>query len=277
MSTVGIVGLGLMGGSVARALKTLTTDRVLGYDIDEAALESALLEQVVDAPLTDQDLGACDVVIVALYPEATVKYITDKRDLFAPGALVSDLCGLKRVVTDQLEPIVKGAPFTFVGTHPMAGREKGGFGYSTADLFRGASLIVTPYPWQDRAVADRAWAFFSRLGFGRLTVADPAWHDEMIAYTSQLAHLMTVAYMLDPHAASHEGFSAGSFRDMTRVARINEDMWTELFIENRDMLCPIADALADRIRDLSRAARDGDAETLRAMLRRSRELKEQIS
>ena len=274
--SVGVVGLGLIGGSLCRALKAFTDETVRGLDVDEAALESALLEGAVDAPLPERDLASCETVIVALYPETAAAFIESHAGDFAPGTLVTDVCGLKKGITARLEPLAREARFDFVGVHPMAGREKSGFSWSTADLFRGASLIVTPYPWQDEAVTARVWAFYRRLGFSRLTVATPDEHDEMIAYTSQLAHLLTVAYMLDPLAARHEGFSAGSFRDMTRVARINEELWSELFIENREYLCREADDLAGRVLALSDAARQGDRETLRKLLRQSRETKERM-
>ncbi|MBQ8953066.1 MAG: prephenate dehydrogenase, partial [Clostridia bacterium] len=249
-------------------------DTVLGWDISPDTLEEAQLEGCVDETLTDETLSTCDAVVVALYPEAAADYIESRANLFRPGAVVTDVCGLKRGICGRLEALAKTAAFTFVGAHPMAGRERGGFANSTADLFRGASLIVTPYAWQPEAAVEAVWAFYRRLGFGSLKRSTPQEHDQVIAYTSQLAHLMTAAYMIDPLAARHQGFSAGSFRDMTRVARVNEYLWSELFIENRDFLCAEADGLAARILELSRAARAGDRDTLIRLLRQSRLTKE---
>lgn len=272
--TAAIVGLGLIGGSMARALKAFTQDTVLGWDISPATMEAALLEGCVDAPLTDGDLARCDFVVVALYPESAINYITSHAALFRPGSIVTDVCGLKRGICSALENIARDARFSFVGAHPMAGREKGGFDNSSADLFRASSLILTPYPDTPGGVIDRTWGFYRRMGFSHLQLSTPAEHDEIIAYTSQLAHLMTCAYMLDPLAEKHRGFSAGSFRDMTRVARVNEKLWAELFIENRDYLCREADALADRIRLLSHAAKSCDRDMLERLLRQSRLAKE---
>ena len=269
-----VIGLGLIGGSVARALKAFTSDTVLGWDISPDALEEAQLEGCVDEVLTDERLKECDFTVVALYPEAAAEYILDHAALFRAGSTVTDVSGLKRGICARLEETARNAAFSFVGVHPMAGRERGGFANSTGDLFRGASLIVTPYEWQSEAEIEAVWAFYRRLGFGSLKRSTPEEHDEMIAYTSQLAHLMTAAYMIDPLAANHKGFSAGSFRDMTRVARINEYLWSELFIENRDYLCAEADALAERILTLSNAAREGDRDTLIRLLRQSRQTKE---
>ncbi len=276
MAVIGIVGLGLIGGSLAKALRTYTNCTILAYNRSWETLQQAMDEGVVNAPLTPDRLTECDLVIVALYPQATVAYITEHRDRFRKGGLVMDCGGVKGIICDPLEPVARESGFTFVGGHPMAGIEKSGYSNAFPDLFQGASLILTPYPDTDPAAVSAIWDMLSPLGFARLTRSTPAEHDHIIAYTSQLAHVVSCAYVGSPSAPRFPGFSAGSFKDMTRVAQLNEDMWAELFLENQDALVREIDTLVEELAAFAYTIRRGNREILRDMLKHAREIKEAI-
>ena len=272
----GIVGLGLIGGSLARSIKFHSAHTVYGADTQESVLLQARMVGAMDDELTRERLGQCDVVLVALYPQASVAYILDHLDDFKPGALVVDCCGVKRYVCDRLFPAFQGRDCVFMGGHPMAGRERSGFSYAQDDLFENASMILVPAPDADVETIRRAKEIFLSIGFGRVRFSTPREHDEMIAFTSQLAHIVSGAYVKTPLAPKHRGFSAGSFKDMTRVARLNEEMWTELFLENDDLLLAQTQALIDRLCEYRDALAARDAERLKAILREGREIKEAL-
>ena len=276
VETVGVVGLGLIGGSMAKAIHQYTDCTLLGYDLDGAVLSRALDEGVLAAALTPDRLAECDLVIIALYPEATVEYVTRNRDRFRKGGLVMDCGGVKGVVCTPLEDVGRDAGFYFVGGHPMAGIERSGYANAFPELFQGASLILTPYPGTPRSCLEEIWQFARRLGFGHLQPSTPEQHDHIIAYTSQLAHVVSCAYVGSPSAPNFQGFSAGSFKDMTRVAKLNEEMWTELFLENREALVREIDTLVEELAAFAYTIRRGDRENLRNMLKRAREIKEAI-
>ncbi len=272
----GIVGLGLIGGSLARSIKYHSAHTVYGADLSETALLQARMVGAIDGELTKENLSDCDVVLAALYPQAAVDWITAHVDSFRPGSLVIDCCGVKRFVCDRLFPAFQGKPAVFFGGHPMAGRERSGFSFAQDDLFENASMILCPAPGTDVETIRRAKEIFLSIGFGRVRFSNPQEHDEMIAFTSQLAHVVSSAYVKTPLAAKHRGFSAGSFQDMTRVARLSETMWTELFLENDDLLLSQTQALIDRLTEYRDALRDRDADRLKALLREGREIKEAL-
>ncbi|MBR4360883.1 MAG: prephenate dehydrogenase [Clostridia bacterium] len=272
----GIVGLGLIGGSLARSIKFHSDNTVYGTDLSETALLQAKMVKAIDGELTDEILESCDVVLIALYPQAAVEWALARKDRFMPGALVIDCCGVKRYVCDRLFPAFQGTAFTFIGGHPMAGRERSGFSFAQDDLFENASMILAPAPGTDIETIRRAKEIFLSIGFGRVRFTTPREHDEMIAFTSQLAHVVSSAYVKTPLATQHKGFSAGSFRDMTRVARLNETMWTELFLENDDLLLDQIQHLIDRLTEYRDALRDRDEARLRQLLREGREIKEAL-
>ena len=276
METIGVVGLGLIGGSMAKAIRRYTNCTLLGYNRSGTVLSRALDEGVLDGVLTEEKLAECDLVIIALYPEATVAYVTEHRDQFRRGGLVMDCGGVKGVVCGPLESVVKDAGFHFIGGHPMAGIERSGYESSFPELFQGASLILTPYPDTPQTCVDDIWEFAQRLGFSHLQPSTPERHDHIIAYTSQLAHVVSCAYVGSPSAPNFEGFSAGSFKDMTRVAKLNEEMWTELFLENQEALVREIDTLVEELAAFAYTIRRGDRERLKDMLRHAREIKEAI-
>lgn len=274
--TVGIVGLGLIGGSLARSIKVHTDFEVLGMDINPQTMLQANLLGAIDGTLTEDNLARCDVVLVALYPSAIVTWITEHQDAFRPGAWVIDCGGVKEAVCTPLNALAQGKPWHYCGGHPMAGREFSGFRYAKDDLFDRASMILTPP--RDAGPEVLTWLkdFFLTIGFRRVQFTTPREHDEMIAYTSQLAHVVSSAYVKCPLAQKHRGFSAGSFADMTRVAKLNEDMWTELFFDNRDALLPEINGLIDRLVAYRDALAAEDHQAMKQLLREGREIKEAL-
>ena len=271
--TVGIVGLGLIGGSMAKAAHSCG-HRVLGCDKAPEVMAQALAEGVLAGELTESALGECDLLLLALYPQAAVEHLTRWAPAVGRQCVVIDLCGVKRAVCGPLEQLARQHGFLYLGGHPMAGMEKSGYGVSRGDLFQKASMILTPAPDFPAPVLERVENWFLSLGFGRVQRSTPEEHDRIIALTSQLAHVISCAYIGSPTALGFLGFSAGSFQDMTRVARLNEDMWTELFLENRDYLAQEIDSLAQRLAEYGRAVGQGDREALYSLLQQAHQRKE---
>ena len=270
---VGIVGLGLIGGSMAKSTKARTGHTVWGADLDKETMTMARMCGAIDAPLTDENLPQCDLILVAIRPAAAVEWVRTHASLIAPSAILVDLCGVKRTVVSAITPIARERGFAYIGGHPMAGRERGGFTASSEDLYVGASMILTPDQRTDMQLLETLKAFFLDLGFAGLTFSDPEEHDRIIAFTSQLAHIVSSAYVKSPEAQRRRGFSAGSFQDMTRVARLDEDMWTELFLDDADYLTTELDELIVHLREYADAIRAHDVQALRALLRDGREKK----
>lgn len=273
---IAIIGLGLIGGSLARTVKLRTDHRVFGADRDPETLRLAREMGAVDGELNDEKLRGCSFVLIALNPSDIVAWVEEHRHRIAPGALVIDCGGVKQKVMDGVTPIVRGRAWHFIGGHPMAGREYSGFRYARDDLFDNASMVLTPMPEEELPVLQRARDFFMDLGFRRVQFTTPPIHDEIVAYTSQLPHILSSAYIKSPLADRHRGFSAGSFSDMARVSRLNEAMWTEIFLDNREPLLRELDAMMDRLGTYRRALERGDAETLQNLLREGRERREAL-
>ena len=273
---IGIIGLGLIGGSLALSIRRNTEHTVFGTDINPEVMLRAKAAEAIHGELDAQTLPTCDIVLVALFPEQCVQTIRAHAEDFGPRTLVVDCAGVKRHVCRQVEPIAAAHRWNFVGGHPMAGREFSGFSAARANLFENASMILCPAPDVDIRVREQAKAFFLEAGFRMVRFCTPGAHDQMIAYTSQLAHVVSGAYVKNPLSAEHKGFSAGSFLDMTRVARLNETMWTELFLENGDLLLPALDDLILRLNEYRDALASGDPERLLPVLRRGRECKEAL-
>ena len=271
--TVGIVGLGLIGGSMAKAAHSCG-HRVLGCDKAPEVMAQALAEGVLAGELTESALGECDLLLLALYPQAAVEHLTRWAPAVGRQCVVIDLCGVKRAVCGPLEQLARQHGFLYLGGHPMAGMEKSGYGVSRGDLFQKASMILTPAPDFPAPVLVRVESWFLSMGFGRVQRSTPEEHDRFIALSSQLAHVISCAYIGSPTALGFLGFSAGSFQDMTRVARLNETMWTELFLENRDYLAQEIDSLAQRLAEYGRAVGQGDREALYSLLQQAHQRKE---
>ena len=270
---VGIVGLGLIGGSMAKSIKVRTAHTVWGIDLDAETMTLSRLSGAIDGALTAENLPLCDLVLVAIRPAAAIRWVGDNAKLIQKTAILVDLCGVKRNVCEQLAPIAKANGFAYIGGHPMAGRERGGFVHSSEELFTGASMILTPDQNTDMRMLETLKAFFTDIGFAGLTFSTPEEHDRIIAYTSQLAHLVSSAYVKSPEAQRRRGFSAGSFRDMTRVAHLDEAMWTELFLDDADYLTEQLEILIDHLNEYREALAAHDAEKLQALLKDGREKK----
>ena len=270
---VGIVGLGLIGGSMAKSIKVRTAHTVWGIDLDAETMTLSRLSGAIDGALTAENLPLCDLVLVAIRPAAAIRWVGDNAKFIQKTAILVDLCGVKRNVCEQLAPIAKANGFAYIGGHPMAGRERGGFVHSSEELFTGASMILTPDQNTDMRMLETLKAFFTDIGFAGLTFSTPEEHDRIIAYTSQLAHLVSSAYVKSPEAQRRRGFSAGSFRDITRVAHLDEAMWTELFLDDADYLIEQLEILIDHLNEYREALAAHDAEQLQALLKDGREKK----
>ena len=233
--TVGILGLGLIGGSLARAY-AVEGHRVLASNRSESTLSFAILAGAVETPLTPDNMAECDLILLSIYPDGSASWLEQNAHLISPKTLVIDCCGIKREICRRCFPLAEQYGFTFVGGHPMAGSQFSGFKYSRADLFQGAPMVLVPPVFDDMALLDRVKRALSPLRFGSFSVTDGATHDKMIAFTSQMAHIVSNAYVKSPQAKQHKGFSAGSYKDLTRVAWLNAAMWSELFMNNKGIM-----------------------------------------
>ncbi len=274
--TVGICGLGLIGGSMAKAYKA-DGHKILARDLDATALGYATLAGIVDGELDSQSLTDCDILFIALYPTAAIEYLTDIAPLLAGSkTVVMDLCGTKKQICEAGFALASKYGFTFVGAHPMAGKQYSGIKYAKESLFKNAPMVLVPPVTDDIYFLDRIKKLLSPAGFGKISVTDAEAHDAMIAFTSQLAHVVSNAYIKSPTAEHHKGFSAGSYKDMTRVAWLNENMWTELFLENKEPLLFEINTIINSLCEYRDAINNGDAERLRALLRDGRMAKERV-
>ena len=273
--TVGIVGLGLIGGSFAKAYHQ-AGHRVLALEKDPSVLNFAILSGAVQGALTPEEIPQCDLILVAVYPAAAVEFFRENADRFGDKPLVMDCCGVKREVCEAAFPLAREHGFTFLGGHPMAGTHNSGFKYATADLFRRAPMVLVPDSFHDIQLLSRAKALLEPAGFARFSVTTAQEHDKMIAFTSQLAHVVSNAYIKSPTARLHRGFSAGSYKDMTRVAWLNPTMWAELFLENKDFLLEELDTLMASLAQYREAIAGEDLPRLTALLEDGKRCKEEV-
>ncbi len=265
---IGIVGLGLIGGSLAKAFKQYTDCIVEGYDCEPEIITRAIKDGVIDGELI---LEECEFLICALYPDATVEFLKSNADRIKKGAFVCDCGGTKSLVCDRCEQLAKDNDFVFVGMHPMAGTEHSGYSFASADLFVEASIVIcseNKIPFVEE--------LYSKIGFKTFRYTTKENHDKMIAFTSQLAHVVSNAFVKSPQYAIHGGYSAGSLKDLTRVAWLNETMWTELFLQNRDFLAGEIDFLISNLTKYSDAIKQGDSKKLKVLLQEGRKIKEKV-
>jgi prephenate dehydrogenase len=274
---VGIISLGLMGGSFAKAFAAAGVE-VYGRDISEDVLEMAEIE-TIKGELTDEIVPTCELIVLAGYPKVAISELKRIAPLVSPGAIVMDTGGVKKVICDACFPVAENYPFTFVGCHPMAGTQYSGFAHARANMFHGAPLVIVPPKMDDFERLDlleRMKQLLAPQGFATFTLTTAERHDEIIAFTSQLAHVVSNAYVKSPEAKVHKGFSAGSYKDLTRVARLNPDMWTELFLEDADNLSREIGCLIGHLQEYKDAIDARDSKHLRELLadgdRRKREI-----
>ena len=273
---ISVVGLGLIGGSFARAIKAYTPHVCLGVEkeLDSKAVQMALHADAIDQAITPKQLGEADLSIVCLHPQGIIDFIKENRGYFKKGSIVIDTGGVKGAIVNEVADVLKEEGVIFMGAHPMAGREFSGFAYSKADLYKGASLILTP----DESVPEEAKKLVEGLAldlkFGRIVYTTPEEHDRTIAFTSQLAHVISSAYIKSPTVKKESGFSAGSFKDLTRVAKLNENMWTDLFFMNREALLYELDTIMEGLAEYREALDQMDGDRMRSLLKDGRILKE---
>ena len=274
--TVGIVGLGLIGGSFAKAYGEHGDYKVLAYDINPKSMQDAFDLKIFDGESNENSIPDCDLILLALYPQAAIDYLNANAPYISKNTMVIDCCGVKEYVCNACFPIAKKYGFTFVGGHPMAGRHFSGFEYSTKTMYNGSSMVLVPENLEDEATLERAKKLLSPIQFGKFTICDASRHDQMIAFTSQMAHVVSNAYVKSPTAKNHDGFSAGSYKDLTRVAWLNENMWTELFLENKTHLINELDYFIKAVSEYKTALEKNDADTLKALLADGKKCKEEI-
>ena len=273
---VGIIGLGLIGGSLAKAFCRSKDVTVLGWDTNRSIVEFAQIAEAIQAPLTEENLNTVDLLLLATYPEAVVEHMERLAPKLSKHTMVIDCAGTKEKVCKAVFPLAEQYGFRFLGGHPMAGTHNSGFKYSREDLFDGAPMVLVPPNFYDIRLLDEAKKMLAPVGFGRVSITTAADHDKRIAYTSQLAHVVSNAYVKSPTAREHAGFSAGSYKDLTRVAWLNPDMWAELFLENKEHLLFELNTIIENLTEYKTAMEQDDFSTLRQLLDDGRRIKEEV-
>jgi len=263
---IGIVGLGLMGGSFAKAYKTVPENQVYAFDRDSSMLDLATIAGDIDGLLDEKNIPECDFILLCLYPNDTIEYARKYAPIFNKSALIMDCCGTKKQVCTALFGLSKKYGFTYIGGHPMAGRHFSGYKYSKASMFYNAPMVLVPPVFDDIELIARAQKVLEPMQFGRFTVTTMENHDRMIAFTSQLAHIVSNAYIKSPTAEERKGFSGGSYKDLTRVAWLNEEMWSQLFLENKEPLLFELNTLIDNLTAYRDAMVNDDKDMLRQLL-----------
>lgn len=269
-----VVGLGLIGGSICKALKKYTSHFVVGCDLNHDIEYSAMRDVAIDIDFNG-DFSGFDLVIVSLFPEAAEKYLNENIRKFDKTTLITDVCGIKGDFSRRMKVLAEENGMRYLGIHPMAGKEFGGYHNSSADLFQKANFIVAPFEDSAEEDVELLKKLAAELGAGKIVVTSPDNHDKMIAYTSQLAHIVSSAYVKSPELGLECGFSGGSFQDMTRIATMNEKMWTDLFMQNRENLMFELDILIRNLNEYSAALKNSDSERMQELIADGRKLKEE--
>lgn len=271
-----VAGLGLMGGSMAMAIRKYTDCEVYGWNRTRSVAEKAAADGTLHGIADEAAIADADLMIISLYPQSTVDFLLEHMPRMKKGCIIVDLVGVKRFLQENLEQAAVDAGVHFIGGHPMAGKEFSGYAFASPELFQDASMILVPNASSPLWAVDEMDSFFMQLGFGRVVRCSAEQHDHMIAFTSQLAHVVSSAYIKSPEALRHNGYSAGSYKDLTRVAKLNEHMWTELFLRNAEPLVGEIDEIIRHLTDYRDAIAGGEEERLCALLREGRERKESI-
>lgn len=270
---IGIIGLGLMGGSLGKTLKKIGGHEVFGYDNQETVMLKADMLGAINSPLDETTARDIDMLIVSLYPSSFLSAIERFLPLLKDGAVITDFCGIKRKTMKEMKELsIKYPNLIFVGGHPMAGREFSGIDRSVSGLFDKASMILTNVN-ADIFTLEKLKAFYLTLGFAEVVITSPEYHDRAIAFTSQLCHIVSNAFIKNEIASEHFGYSAGSYKDLTRVARLNPKMWAELMIENGDNLSKELDEFIENVQKYSVALKNGDKVELEKLLSEGNERK----
>ena len=269
-----VVGLGLIGGSLCKAIKKYTDHEVIGSDINKSVEHMALNGRSIDAPFNG-NFGGIDLIILCLYPALTEDFFRFNANKIDKGTLITDVCGIKGEFAERMKETALAHSMEYIGIHPMAGKEFGGYTNSYADLFVNANFIITPFEDSSQKNTELLKNLIRQIGTDKIVITTPENHDKMIAYTSQLAHIVSSAYVKSPELKVECGFSGGSFQDMTRVATMNEKLWTDLFMQNKKNLQFELDTMIENLRKYSDALKESDVETMVELIREGRELKEE--
>ena len=272
---VGILGLGLIGGSLARAY-AIEGHTVYACEKDESMLSFAMLAGAVHGKLDESAIPQCDLILLAIYPGGSAAWLEENAHLVSKNALVMDCCGIKEEICQRCFPLAKQYGFTYVGGHPMAGSHFSGFKYSRANLFEDAPMVMVPPVFDNIQLLDRVKEALKPCKFGSFSVTTAQEHDRMIAFTSQMPHIVSNAYIKSPTALNHKGFSAGSYKDLTRVAWLNPQMWAELFLENKDNILEELEFYISSLTAYRDAIRQDDLENLIALLDEGKKRKEEV-
>lgn len=271
-----IVGLGIIGGSLAKAFTKYTDHRVIGINRSEATVKRAYSDGAIHEIGTSESLREADIVYMCTYPEHIVSYVKENADRFRKGCIITDVCGIKTEICGRLTEICESSGLQYVGSHPMAGKEKFSYDAAEAELFQNASYIVVPCKAEEKSV-NTVVGLAKEIGFGIIRISTPEEHDRMIAFTSQVPHVLACAYVMSPCCKNHKGFSAGSYRDVSRVANINENLWTDLFLSNREPLSEEISTLIDNLTNIKNAIDEENREELKELLKKSRSVKESLN
>lgn len=267
-----IVGLGLLGGSYAKALKRFGF-HISAITLEQSSIDYAVRESLIDEGSTELDgriIGEADLVIFALYPHVFVEWIRKNQHLLKSGALITDVTGVKRSIVYQIQNMLR-SDVEFIPAHPMAGREVSGVENSTEKIFIGANYIVTPTAKNTPEAIQTCMELGRLLGFSNVTALSPEEHDEMIGFLSQLTHCIAITLMTCNDKENMEKFTGDSFRDLTRIARINDLMWSELFIANKDVLLDQMNLFMEKFNELKTMLETDDIDGMRKMMRHSTE------
>lgn len=274
---IGIVGLGLIGGSLAKAYKKAGAT-VLGSDQNNLTTEFAKMAEAIDGELDEAHFSKCDVIFIAITPVEAIKWMEQNAPRLSKETILIDCCGTKRNVCEAGFALARRYGITYLGGHPMAGKEKGGFKYSSADLFDDAPFILVPDDHNDLNLMCKVKKILKMAGFGRISFSTPEEHDRVIAFTSQMPHIVSNGFIKSKTAILHNKnmVSAGSYKDFTRVAYLDEKMWTELFIENRDHLGAELKTLIEELQKYQKALEDNDPEEMIRLLKEGKECKSEV-
>ncbi len=263
-----------MGGSIAKALKKTDKYYVIGYNRTEEITKRALSDGAIDEIWDGVSPIDADITILAVNPNVTVKLFETLPSLLKRGSILTDICGVKAEVVKMGEAVCKDKGIFFIGGHPMAGRERNGYDYSTEDLFFNRSYILTETANSDKETLNKLSQMALDMGCSDVTITSPEYHDKMIAYTSQIPHILAGAYMNSPTSATHKGYSAGSYHDVSRVASVDENLWSQLFLSNKDNLLYEIDILIRNLQDYKEAVARNDQSRLSGIIKTGRILKE---
>ncbi len=272
---VGILGLGLIGGSLARAYAK-AGHTVYAWDNDASILSFAQLANVVHGAMTPATLPECELVLLAVYAGASAKWLDDNASFITKDTLVLDCCGIKTEICGACFPIAEKHGFIFVGGHPMAGSHNSGFKHSRSNLFQGAPMVLVPPRFDDPLLLSRVKEALLPCNFGSFSITTAPAHDEMIAFTSQMPHILSNAFIKSPTATQHKGFSAGSYKDLTRVAWLNPQMWAELVLSNKENVMKELAYYINSLQQYQSAIADCNEEELIRLLDEGRRRKEEV-